>query len=123
MPSITRVRVRYKDTDTMSAQRVPREFRSDAELLATLLGYSRSDALTRQPETAVCPSLSDNLVTPRSDPNLDAIAHEQAVRPAASQRAEVDLDEVRAPAVRKQDAHSVAGDRGVTRDSSPRRIQ
>ncbi len=41
MPSITHVRVRYKETDTMSARRVPLECRSQAELRATLLRACR----------------------------------------------------------------------------------
>lgn len=35
MPSVTRVRVRYKDTDTMSVEGVPHEWRFHAELRAT----------------------------------------------------------------------------------------
>jgi hypothetical protein len=35
MPSVTQIRVRYKDTDTMSVDGVGHEWRSDAELAAT----------------------------------------------------------------------------------------
>jgi len=38
MPSVTRVRVRYKDTDTMSVDGVPDEWRFHAELRATPVG-------------------------------------------------------------------------------------
>jgi hypothetical protein len=40
MPSITHVRVRYKDTDTMSVEGVPHEWRFHAELRATTVRVS-----------------------------------------------------------------------------------
>jgi hypothetical protein len=46
MPSVTRVRVRYKDTDTMSVDGVAHEWRSHAELGGTSQrdGHFRSAA-------------------------------------------------------------------------------